>query len=145
MNGLVITRAVEYSDLNPNNYALKNTYVSNLLTTAIATLPIIEKISEGVVSIVRGFESKKCIATESTRPSSLDYKFGEGLALEIQIDPYNHHLVVVALKKIIDETNACFQFHVDRHKRRVVIYRAKKTSKISEELPDEKRILFVEE
>ena len=145
MNSLQISKAVEYPDLNPHNFALKNTYVSNLLTTALATLPTIERITGGVVGIVRGFDSKKSISCKDVRPDTIDYKFGEGLALEITVQPYDHNLVVLACKKIIDDNNASFKFVIDRAKARVVIYRIKKTSSIEEELEDNQRIVFVKE
>ena len=58
METLKIANAVTIEQLNPLNFALKNQYFSNLITTALLIVPTATAIAGDSVRVVTGFLSK---------------------------------------------------------------------------------------
>lgn len=135
-NEIKIGRKITYEDLNPHNFALKNRYVTNLLTTALAVIPTLEDFVGGSAYIKKGFTSKGYTTYEKGTPTPFESRLGEGLALVISVDPFDDMLVTAALKSVLRSSDARFKFTIDKDEKSVDIQRVKKTSEISERLPD---------
>lgn len=61
MEHLKIANSVTIEQLNPLNFALKNQYFSNLITSALIVIPTATKISMEPVTVTKGFLSKAYI------------------------------------------------------------------------------------
>ena len=93
MNVLKFADKVTMNEMNPHNFALKNHYISNLISTALYVLPYANAcIGQQVVRVTRGFLSRSYILTELQIPKHKTediFKHSEGLAVEITWDNFD--------------------------------------------------------
>ena len=87
MSNIMFADNVTMAELNPHNFALKNDYISNLISTALAVIPYANLIiGKENIQVVRGFLSRSYIQQEMALPKRrVDdiYKHAEGKAIEI--------------------------------------------------------------
>ena len=88
MNTLQFADNVTMTELNPHNFALKNDYISNLISTALKVVPYANSMfGSHNIKVKRGFLSRSYIQEEllnttNTNISDL-YKHAEGLGITI--------------------------------------------------------------
>ena len=107
MNELKFADNVTMRELNPHNFALKNDYISNLISTALNVIPYAnEVIGSDRVRITRGFLSYSYITQELNIPSRLIkdiIKHSEGMAIELTWKEFDNEEALVLAKTVVTE------------------------------------------
>lgn len=104
MAELTFANNITMKELNPHNFALKNTYISNLISTALNIIPILnEVIGEDAIKVTRGFISNMYLRDRVNVP---DWKIQnmmrhtEGLALEFTWRDFEFSDALLAAKEV---------------------------------------------
>ena len=81
---------VTIESLNPHNFALKNEYIDNLLSTAWLLIPAIGR-EYGDLKIIRGFMSEAYMRSQNYRVENAPHiaQHAQGLALEVTWTMFN--------------------------------------------------------
>lgn len=107
MNELKFADNVTMRELNPHNFALKNDYISNLISTALNVIPYAnEVIGSDRVRITRGFLSYSYIMQELNIPSRIIkdiIKHSEGMAIELTWKEFDNEEALVLAKTVVTE------------------------------------------
>jgi len=128
-NELKFADKVTMDDLNPHNFALKNEYISNTISTALNILPIINSIvGSDKVNVTRCFLSRKFIFDEMVIPSDRFNDFllhSEGLAIEVSLDDFDDDLAIFISKEVILKNETPLKALIDLTRNRLSFYYVK--------------------
>ena len=104
MAELTFANHITMKELNPHNFALKNTYISNLISTALNVIPILnEVIGVEHIKITRGFISNMYLRDRIKVPDwkmQNMLKHTEGLALEFTWKDFEFSDALLAAKEV---------------------------------------------
>jgi len=124
---------VTMDELNPHNFALKNEYISNTISTALNVLPVINAIvGSDKVNVTRCFLSRRFIFDEMNIPVDRIDDFllhSEGLAIEVSIDEWEHELAILICKEVISNNDCAMKTLVDLTRNRLSFYYVKDLEK----------------
>lgn len=134
---LVFAEGITLTSVNPDNNALKNSYIDNLICTSMAvfTSPaIINKVS--TPRVVKGFISRKKLYDGEGKVTSNETKYAKGLALEITWPEFNSVTAVEIAKYFFDKSPTDFEIHIKNDS--IAFYRGVKIRKVLRILEGEK-------
>lgn len=106
MKQLQFADNVTMTDLNPHNFALKNDYISNLVSTALMVIPIANAIvGSDSVMVKRGFLSRSYIQDELLHKPVFNkadlYKHAEGLGVSITWRDFDSDTAIRVCNEVI--------------------------------------------
>ena len=131
---LMFADNITMSELNPHNFALKNDYISNLVSTALAVIPYANlMLGKDKVFVTNGFLSRSYIQQELNLPKRKVedmYKHAEGKALEITWEDFDvesainltNYMIPIFVKEedkvkmVIDSVKGRVSFYFDSSK-----------------------------
>jgi hypothetical protein len=127
--GVVFAENVTIESLNPHNFAMKNEYIDNLISTAWLLIPKIARQQSGL-RIVKGFLSDSYMR-QHYRTDNADYilKHAKGLALEVTWDMFTADDATNVGHDIIRECLEPIYVIVDSSRKKICIYRRYLTDK----------------
>lgn len=144
-NDLIFAEHIRLSNVNPNNFALKNEYISNLMATCFSLIPtIVSVVGEDRVRVTRGFLSRQYMLDNLDVPEkAFDdvFKHSKGLALEITFEPYDPE-ISVALAKAIEDSDNQVKIIIDNKKQRISFYRENKSFEVFEKTNSGLRLIY---
>lgn len=90
MYDLMFAENCSIEQLNPHNFALKNNYIDNLISTGMTLIPRLSNYGIGQVTVLKGFLSRAYV-TQNIGCFKYDFmhKHTEGLAVELTWDNFD--------------------------------------------------------
>lgn len=100
--GVVFAKGVTISEVNPDNYHMKNNYADNIFATCLSVLPIVDTFVKNI-RVVKGFIALKKYKSDNGEDNqrSNEKKYCKGLGLEITWDDYNKKSCRIIASKIL--------------------------------------------
>lgn len=140
---IVIANGVSISTLNPQNFALKNDYMDNLLSTAFMVFPIaIEVLGDRRFIIKRGFQSHAYITQEVEAAITSElFKHTKGLALEFTWEGWTEEDALIVAKALYQRMKEPVKIIVNSDNRTMYIGRGYVESILMQQSLNERRIL----
>lgn len=139
---------VTMAELNPHNFALKNDYISNLISTALNVIPYANLvIGKEKVLVTKGFLSRSYIQQELQLPKRRVedfYKHAEGKAIEITWEDFDVESAIAFTTYMIPifiKEGDCVKMVIDSVKNRLSFYFDSDTKEVGEETRDGYRII----
>lgn len=136
---LVFARGITIKEVNPESYALKTPYADNIFGTCLSTLPIIDKLVEGI-KIVKGFEARAKILSnkQEKRLNKYEYAHSEGNALKITWKNFDTERALFVAKEIF-KINTKGNIHLIIYDNELGIYRDLDSRKILRYVPEDNK------
>lgn len=123
MYDIVFAENVTIESLNPHNFAMKNEYIDNLISTAMLIIPKIACEHTGI-RIIRGFVSAAYIR-DNYNTDVADYvlKHANGLALEVTWDMFDLDDSTSVGLTLIDSIQEPLFVLIDMSRKKLCVYR----------------------
>jgi len=128
MYDVVFAENVTIEALNPHNFALKNEYIDNLISTAWLVVTRVAPEVEGI-KVIKGFLSESYIRANFKSAGDAVFQHGKGLALELT---WNDFTVDKATTTGLTLINTCIEplyVVVDSNRTKLCVYRKLLTDK----------------
>lgn len=141
---IVIIDGVTLTSLNPKNYALKNTYLSNILTTAFKTLPKVYEAVKEPLKVLRCFMSASYVnANFSYAKRAVLRRFTKGMSIEVTWDNWDADEALRAaymVYEVFDEdVNDNAEVILDLDRKTLIVHRDTKETTLKEKTLEELR------
>ena len=145
-NEIKIVEGVFLDTLNPRNYALKNEYFSNLLSTAFMILPCVDRIVHEPIQVVKGFLSGSYLKEEFPNNYTAELeRHSRGLALELAWKGWDIDTATRAAYEIYDKVSSLdtekIKILINVDKKRLYIGREFKETSIVEKTSGQERVI----
>ncbi len=140
---IIIAKGVSLSTLNPQNFALKNDYMNNLISTAFMAFPVAAEIlGDRKFFVKRGFQSHAYVTeeVESAITSEL-IKHTKGLAVEFTWEGWTEENALVVGKAIYQQIADPVNVIVNTENRTVYVGRGYNNSVLMHRSLNENRAL----
>ena len=136
--GLVFARGVNLYSVNPDNNALKNPYVDNLICTSLAVFTKLgNELPDTDLKVLKGFVSRSKLYSDARKkPSPYDVKHAKGLGIKVTWSGYDTALALDIAKKFYDESSNDFEILI--YEDSIAFYRGIKYRKVVRMLEDDK-------
>lgn len=135
---------VTIESLNPHNFALKNEYIDNLLSTAWLLIPAIGR-EYGDLKIIRGFMSEAYMRSQNYRVENAPHiaQHAQGLALEVTWTMFNTDDAINTGLDLINTSLEPLYVIVDPERKKICMYRRylKDTSTLSQIVDGSLRVI----
>jgi len=132
-------RGINLWDLNPNEIALKNDFMDNLLGLAYDVTNVIGQIVHPI-KVIRGMTSLSKLKSEIVNPGYIEKRFTSANALEITWDKFDKEDTKTVLRNVLGSFEN--QLSILIKDQSIVLYRSERRA-IEEELENETRTFFV--
>lgn len=121
--GVVFAENVTIESLNPHNFAIKNEYIDNLLSTAWLLIPKIGVRQSGI-RIIKGFLSEAYMRKHYKTDNALHLlQHSRGLALEVSWDMFTVDDALLVGHALMDECYEPLYIIIDPSRKKLCIYR----------------------
>jgi len=123
MYDIVFAENVTIESLNPHNFAMKNEYIDNLISTAMLIVPKIAMEHSGI-RVLRGFLSNAYIR-DNFKTDIADYvqKHSMGLAIELSWDMFDLDEATSMGLLLIEQVIEPLFVLVDPDRKKLCVYR----------------------
>ena len=144
MEMLKIANTATIEELNPLNFALKNTYISNLLSTALIVIPTATKVVGETVKVMTGFLSRAYIKQTFEYTNKLNdiLKHSEGLALEITWYDFTLEEATEIGKKVMTSSDTKIKALINLNRKSISFYLDSNTSILLQDTGDSVRTIY---
>ncbi|MFA7142569.1 MAG: hypothetical protein WC175_01110 [Candidatus Dojkabacteria bacterium] len=145
-NDLIFADYIRLSNINPHNFALKNEYISNLITTCMNIIPVVNSIvGKECTRVTRGFLSRQYMLDNLDIPERMFddlMKHSKGLALEMTFEPFDPDVSISVANAVI-ENDKQVKVIIDNKKRRISFFRESDFFGIYEKTNNGLRLVYV--
>ena len=146
-NELIFGDNIKMNNINPHNFALKNDYISNLMTTCLSIIPVVNRVVGKENSrVTRGFLSRQYMIDHFEMSGSLQedlLKFSQGLALEMTFEPYDND-VAITIAHNVGESDRQVKVIIDNKKQKRSFFRNNSFFEIYQKTNEGLRLVFTE-
>lgn len=113
--GLVFAKGIDMYSVNPDNNALKNQYVDNILCTSLAVFSKLVSVAKHIedMKVTKGFISRSKLYSSVDKPSARDVKHAKGLGLSVTWKGYEPEEALSISKKFFEESTNDFEIIIE--------------------------------